>query len=208
MFSGEHLDLMRLARTALHHPYPGGKGPVLGLVARAVAGDLEGALEFARGYLDQVRLERDQAEAAALLLQRWAEGDDPTSTSRPLRIGQMAKLLGVTTDALRNWERNGLIEVPKEPSNGYRLYGSAQINRLRVLRVLRSAGYSVMAILRMLRYLDGGGQGDLRRQLDTPNLDEDALYWTDRWLSTLTEQEQRAAEVISQLEKMVSKKRG
>ena len=43
-----------------------------------------------------------------------------------------------------------------------------EINRLRVIRVLRSAGYSVMAILRMLNHLDRGGR-DLRYALDTPH---------------------------------------
>ncbi len=156
VFSSDHLDLTRLARAPLHHHYPCGKEPVLGLVARAVAGDLEGALELARGYLDQGRFERNQAEAAAHLLQGWAEGDCPTSTVRPLRIRETAKLLGITTDAPRDRECNGLIEVPKAPRNRYRLYGLAQVN----------------------------------------------------WLSPLTEQEQRAAEVISQLEQVVCKRRG
>lgn len=207
LFTEEHVDLMRLARTALHFPYPGGKGPVLGLIERAVEGDLHGALELAHAYLAQVRAERAQAEVAAELLERWARGRTVDVTARSLRIGEAAGLLGTTTDALRNWERNGLIEIPQHPRNRYRLYGPTEIDRLRVIRVLRSAGYSVMAILRMLRHLDQGGEGDLSQLLDTPRTDEDACYCTDRWLSTLAEQEQRALDVIAQLEAMIRQRR-
>ena len=210
-FSEEHLDLMRLAHRALRHPYPGGKQPVLDLVRRAVVGDLDGALECARTYLAQVIAERGHAEAAAELLSRWAQGPLRPGTrqsvaAEPLRIGEVARLLAVTADALRNWERNGLIDVPHDPGNRYRLYGSTEIDRLRVIRVLRAAGYSTMAILRMLRHLDRGEGGDLRQVLDTPRPDEDACYCTDRWLSTLAEQERRARDVIAQLAEMIGKR--
>jgi DNA-binding transcriptional MerR regulator len=123
-----------------------------------------------------------------------------------VQISEAARLLGVTIDMLRNWERNGLIAVPRDPRNGYRLYGATEIGRLRVIRTLLRAGYSMMAILRMLLHLDRGQAGDLRLVLDTPPPDEDAVYATDRWLSTLAGQEQRARDLISQLEAMISKR--
>ena len=114
--------------------------------------------------------------------------------------------MGVTTDMLRNWERNGLIEVPRNPHNRYRLYGAVEIGRLRVIRMLRRAGYSMMAILRMLLQLDQGQKGGLRQVLDTPRPDEDVYSAADRWLSTLVAQEQRAMDLIAQLEEMIHKR--
>jgi DNA-binding transcriptional MerR regulator len=70
---------------------------------------------------------------------------------------------------LRNWERNGLLTVPRDPDNGYRRYGPAEIGRLRVIRTLRHARYSPMAILRMLRQLDADRDANLRQALDTPD---------------------------------------
>jgi DNA-binding transcriptional MerR regulator len=205
LYTERHIDLMRLARTALHYPYPGGKGPVLGLVSLAGAGDLDGALALARRYLDQVKTERGRAEAAAELLERWARGDLPAANDRRLRIGAAAQFMGITVDALRNWERNGLIEVPQDPRNRYRYFGSQELNRLLVIRTLRAAGYGTNAILRMLIHLDQWGEGNLRAVLDTPPQDEDVIYWTDRWLSTLAEQGARAERVIALLEEMRSK---
>ena len=93
--------------------------------------------------------------------------------------------LGVTIDILRNWDRNGLIDVPRDPSNGYRRYGAREISRLRVIRMLSRAGYSLSAILRMLIQLDRGEKTDLRRALDTPRPDEDVYLASDRWISTV-----------------------
>lgn len=214
-FTETHLDQMRLAYTALKWPYPGGSRElVAGMVRRAAGGDLGGALEDAYTYLARIRAEQAQAEAAAEYLERWARGAVLDAVSEPLRIGQVAQRLGVTHDALRNWERNGLIRVPRDPQSGYRLYGGPELGRLRVIRTLREAGYSLMALLRMLTFFDrhGAQGGDLRRVLDTPrpdeSLDENLIYVTDRWLTTLAAQEARARTLIEQLERMLAKREG
>jgi DNA-binding transcriptional MerR regulator len=207
LFTASHLDQMRLARAALRGPWPGRniKQSALTLVRRAASGDLGGALEQAYRHLALVQAERAQAEAAAELLERWAHGTAADATAESLWIGQTAQLLDVTSDVLRNWERNGLIEVGRDPRNGYRLYGAAEIGRLRVIRMLRRAGYSMMAVLRMLLQLDRGEGTDLRQALDTPRPDEDVYSAADRWLSTLAAQEQRAVDLIARLEDMIGR---
>jgi len=152
-----------------------------------------------------VRSERAQADVAAGLLERWALGTPADVTAQPLQIGQAARLLGVSIDILRNWDRNGLIDIPRDPSNGYRRYGSQELSRLRVIRMLSRAGYSLAAILRMLIQLDRGDKTDLRRALDTPRPDEDVYQASDRWISTLIDQEQRAHTIIALIEEMIQK---
>jgi DNA-binding transcriptional MerR regulator len=203
LFNERHLDQMRLARTALQGPYPGGKALVDELVRRAVAGDLGGALERAYTYLARIRSERAQADAAVEFLERWAQGAASDDLPQVLQIGQVARLLDVTRDALRNWDRNGLIRVPRDPYNGYRRYTGVELGRLRVIRMLRQAGFTMMALLRALHALDRGQGGDLRRILDTPAPDEDVYSAADRWISALAGQEQRALEIIAQVEAMI-----
>lgn len=209
LFTNGHLDQMRLARTALSGPYPGSaiRQSAVEVVRRAASGDLGGALELAYGHLARVQAELAQAETAGRLLQRWAMGAATDATQQQLTIGAVAILLGVTRDALRNWERNGLLKVPRHPGNGYRLYSGVEIGRLRVIRMLARAGYSQMAILRMLLHLDQGFSGDLRQVLDTPRPDEDIFSAADRWLSSLAEQEQRSMQMITLLEEMIAKDR-
>ena len=206
LYTEAHLDYMRLGWTILQYPYPGGKGPVIELVRRAIGGDLGGALEGAYRYLARVRAEIAEVEAAAAFLERWAAGAAADATGRPLRIGEAAALLGLSVDVLRNWERDGLLRAPRDPVSKYRLYRAAEIGRLRVIRMLRSAGHSIMSILRLLRHLDGGEMGDLRDVLDSPPPDDDIQSLADRWLSTLRTQEGRALSAIEQLNALMAKR--
>ena len=207
-FTETHLDQMQFARTALHGGWPGRKirESALTLVRQAASGNLRGALEHAHHHLQLVQAERAQAEAAAEYLTRWVSGAAAVGTATGLRIGQAAELLDLTIDTLRSWERNSLVKAPRDSVTGYRLYGAAEIGRLRVIRMLLRSGYSTMAILRMLLQLDQGHSGDLRQALDTPRPDEDVYYAADRWLSTLSEHEQRASQMIAQLEEMTRKR--
>jgi DNA-binding transcriptional MerR regulator len=207
-FAARHIDQMRLARLVFDGPWPGRtiRRSAVVLVKQAAAGDLGGALEGAYRHLAVVQAESAQAESAVRLLERWAQGMAADATQTPLRIGKVAELLGVTRDMLRNWERNNLISVPRDLRNGYRLYCATEISRLRVIRMLRQAGYSPMAILRMLVQLDdGAGAGDLRKALDTPRSDEDIYTAADQWLTSLVAWVQRAEEIIVHLEGMIAR---
>lgn len=204
LFTPLHLEQMRLAHLALQWPYPGGYPGVTNLVRCAAEGDLGMAMELAYEYLAQVRMERTRAEAAVEYLERWARGQAMEPTKRTLSIGQAAAHLGVTADQLRNWDRSGLLDVPRDPATGHRRYGASEIGRLRVIRVLRQAGYSLMAILRMLRQFDAGRTEQLRVVLDTPGENEGVETVADRWLTTLTEQENRAQAIIRQIARMMN----
>ncbi len=204
-FTVAHLDQLRLARVVMHGGWPGKniRQAGLALVRKSASGDLGGALEMAHQLVALIQAERAQAEAAAAFLERWASGAPAEAAGRELRIGDAARLLNTTIDSLRNWERNGLIVVPRDPHNGYRLYGAPEIGRLRVIRMLMRSGYSAMAVLRMLLQFDRGQTENLRQALDTPRPDEDVLSANDRWLSTLTDVEQRAVQAIRLLEETI-----
>ncbi len=202
-FTAVHLAQMKLARIALQWPYPGGKDVVVDLVKQAAAGNLGDALELAYRFLSQVQAEQAQAETAVAFLEQWAQGQRVDTTGRPLPIGRAAAKLAVSADMLRNWERNGLLTVPRHPQNGYRLYGAPEIGRIRVIRMLRQAGYSTMAILRMMRQFDAGDTKNLRQALDTPDPEEDIYYVSDNWLTTLAKAEQRAQAIIRQINTMI-----
>jgi DNA-binding transcriptional MerR regulator len=174
------------------------------VVKHAATGDLGGALEMAYSHLALVKAEKAQAEAAAELLERWSQGRAIDATSGPIQIGEAAELLDVSRDMLRNWENNGLIRVPRA-SNGYRQYGAIEIGRLRVIRMLVRAGYSMMAILRLLRHLDAGVGEDVRQVLDTPDEHEDVLTAADQWFSNLEYQLEKCKSMIAQLERMIRK---
>jgi DNA-binding transcriptional MerR regulator len=197
-----HLEQMRLAHLALKWPYSGSHQIIIDLVRSAAEGNMGMTYKLAHTYLANVRKERAQAEAAVEVLERWAQGLVLDATEQPMNIGQAAEYLDVTADQLRNWDRSGLLDVPRDPETGYRVYGYTELGRLRVIRMLRQSGYSLMAILRMLRQFDQGCTEGLRSALDTPGENEALVTVADRWLTTLSEQEQRAEAIIRQLGRM------
>ena len=72
-------------------------------------------------------------------------------------------------------------------------------------------------LLYLDRELDRVQDGDLRQVLDTPRVgdrmgpeqqaegEDDVYYAADRWLSTLAAFEERAGDVIDQLERMINR---
>lgn len=203
-YTAMHLEQARLAHLTLRWPYPGDKAPLITLVKSAAKGDLGMAMELAYQYLARVRMEKTSAEAAVEFLERWAAGHLMDSSRQKLHIRQAAHHLNVSVDRLRNWERNGLISVPRDPANQYRLYGTAEFGRLRVIRTLVQSGYSLMAILTMLLQFDAGRTDNLRDALNIPE-QEDAYIQViaDRWLASLLELEGRAQAIIRQIGRMI-----
>ncbi len=122
----------------------------------------------------------------------------------PSGLDRLLNCIDLTIDTLRSWERDGLIKVPRDPNNNYCLYGPEEIGRLRVIRVLVNAGYSHMAVLRLMIQLDAGAQVDLRKALDTPRPDEEILHITDRWLSALANELARCDQIETQIHRLTA----
>ena len=72
------------------------------------------------------------------------DADEPA-----LRIGEVARLVGVSPSTLRAWEREGLVS-PARGEGGHRLYGEREVARLRHVRTLTERGYGHRALRRML----------------------------------------------------------
>jgi DNA-binding transcriptional MerR regulator len=208
LFTQTHLDCLRLARMIYSSEYPGRalRASSNEIIQYAVADDWQGALEKAHEHLALVKAELKHADMAASLLEHWAQNRVEETDEESLAIREASELLGVSHDVIRNWERNGLIVVPRNSYNSYRLFGKKEIERLRVIRMLSRAGYSHMAMLRMFLELDGGNTRNLKQALDTPREGEDIFTAADHWLSTLREQEKLAKHVIRVISETIERK--
>ena len=71
------------------------------------------------------------------------------SPARSYRIGDVARFVGVSTHALRAWERRyGTVEPHRTPG-GSRLYDAQQIERLKTLKQLTDFGHSIGEVARL-----------------------------------------------------------
>jgi len=62
------------------------------------------------------------------------------------RIGTLARLTGVTTHAIRIWERRYKALSPSRTPGGARLYTDADVQRLRLVKQLLERGYTISAV--------------------------------------------------------------
>ncbi|MBI3952193.1 MAG: heavy metal-responsive transcriptional regulator [Acidobacteria bacterium] len=68
-----------------------------------------------------------------------------------LKIGEVAARSGVSIDALRYYERLGLLPKPARTSSGYRLYEARMVDRLAFIKRAQSFGFTLDEIKQMLQ---------------------------------------------------------
>lgn len=204
LFTQVHLEQVALVRFALKCTVFGReiKHLAYDVIYDSAAALFDEALKKARQLAGLIDRERSQAEAAEAFLEHWGGGLKFSGDNSGIGISEAAKLLDVTIDMLRDWERNGLIAIPRSPENGYRVYGPDELNMLRVIRILRRSRYSNMSILRVIQHIRSGSVEGIRDIIDTPAFDEERGYlcFTDSLLSTLSNASQAAMEIIACLE--------
>lgn len=208
MYGKIHLEHVRLVRTALNSTWLGGviRKKALSVVLLSAAGSYEEASRVAQEHLTLVSQEREKAEIAAGLLEAWASDNDSlTGSAGPaFKSSETAERLDITYDMLRSWERNGLITVPRDQENGYRIFGGKEIRRLYVIRALRKARFSLMSIHNMLRHYDRGIREGLAGILDElPPDEEDIVFNTNQWLSKIRSIEEQACKLIERLDLII-----
>lgn len=113
-----------------------------------------------------------------------------TTATKPLRIGEVAELTGVTTRTIRYYEEIGLLpEAPTRPSGQHRLYTQAEVERLReVMRLKQLLGVSLEELKTLLAVEEA--RAEVRAQLRREDVDparrrellDEALGHIDRQL--------------------------
>jgi DNA-binding transcriptional MerR regulator len=151
VFTEEHAAALTATRAlAAGH----GWQPTRVIMNAVHAGDLAAAL--AAVDESHAALDRERAEIADVLaaFETLANQDVETTTRAMLRIGEVARVVGVRTSALRVWERGGLLRPARQRSTGYRVYDQTELRNARVVALLRSGAYpmpTVKAVLDELR---------------------------------------------------------
>jgi DNA-binding transcriptional MerR regulator len=78
------------------------------------------------------------------------------SPAATMRIGELARLTGVSARSLRYYEQQGLLHSTRS-DGGQRYYTAAEIARVEIIRRLFDAGLGSKVIARLLPCVDSGG---------------------------------------------------
>ncbi len=169
----------------------------------SATGDFDTAITITKEYLKQIKQERQNAEEAIEIV-KYILSSEVRESSTQLKRKDVSELLDISMDTLRNWEMNGLLTV-KRKDNGYRVYTDEDIQRLKIIRSLRCANYSLQAILRLLQQLSKNPNTNIRIVLNTPKQTDDIISVCDRLIISLLAAEKNANALSSMLHDMKEK---
>ncbi|AEB11300.1 heavy metal-responsive transcriptional regulator [Marinithermus hydrothermalis] len=75
---------------------------------------------------------------------------------REPRIGEVARALGLSPKAIRYYEAIGLLPPPRRTPAGYRVYGEADLERLRFVQKAKASGLTLSEIREVLTLWEAG----------------------------------------------------
>jgi len=78
-----------------------------------------------------------------MLINKHTRGTHTRGSSNLLRIGELAKWLGVTTKTLRFYEKVGLLDHPIRSDSDYRFYNECHVNQAFIIVSLRRLGLTI-----------------------------------------------------------------
>jgi MerR family mercuric resistance operon transcriptional regulator len=73
-----------------------------------------------------------------------------------MRIGELAKKVGITTQAIRYYERIGLFENPARNPSGYRIYEDHAVDFLQFVKKAQSLGFNLQEIKTIWKIVSSG----------------------------------------------------
>ena len=205
VFTDLHIEQFRLARLAFQVEVlqNGLRKKIVQMIKVSAAGDYDKALELTEGYRMQLRQEIANAEEAIDIVKRILDGRQEENV-HTMKRKEVSEYLNISMDTLRNWEMNGLLTVRRR-QNGYRVYTDDDIRRLKIIRSLRCANYSLEAILTMLGQVSKYPGIDIKRALDTPKEDTEIIAVCDKLVTSLTKAESNTEKMLDKLKEMKSK---
>ncbi|MCJ0762829.1 MerR family transcriptional regulator [Variovorax terrae] len=84
-----------------------------------------------------------------------------------MKIGELASKTGMTASAIRFYEQSGLLPAAERGGNGYRSYGNAAVERLRLIQIAQAMGFSLDALRSVFASTEGFSKDELLGRLGT-----------------------------------------
>ena len=83
-----------------------------------------------------------------------------------MKIAEMSKQYGISSDTLRYYERIGLISPVNRNASGVRDYNDADVRRVEFIKCMRSAGLSIEVLIEYVRLVQQGDDTiDIRKEI-------------------------------------------
>ncbi|GAB2640913.1 MerR family transcriptional regulator [Prescottella soli] len=137
-----------------------GHGPAREIMVAFNMGETTRALEALDRAHAQLLVDRDAVRMLDDTLGHVHQDPPPSIRYCSLSAGELARRLGVTTTALRGWERAGVLS-PMRDKSGHRRYGRQDVHDAELAHLLRRANYrldQIAAVIRETRAAGGSAE--------------------------------------------------
>ena len=84
-------------------------------------------------------------------------GSEDSDTAGQMKIGEVSKRSGVGVEALRFYEKSGLLDRPGRTYGGYRTYGSEVLERIAFIKQAQVLGFTLDEIRQLIEEKQKGG---------------------------------------------------
>lgn len=162
IFTDLHIKQFQLVRTAFQIEVlqNGLRKSVIKIVKLSANKQYDKAIKLTHLYIQALRDEIENANKAVEIAKELMQGYSQINTVF-LKRKEVSDALGITMDTLRNWEMNGLLHI-KRKENGYRIYSNEDMKKLKIIKSLRCANYSLSSILRMMNALKQNSETNIK----------------------------------------------
>lgn len=84
------------------------------------------------------------------------QDEETISTGKQLKIGEVSRLTGIGIEALRFYEKSGLLDRPGRTYSGYRLYDEGVLDRLAFIKQAQVLGFTLDEIKQLIAHKRAG----------------------------------------------------
>ena len=107
-----------------------------------------------------------------------------------MNISEVAKLVGLSSKQIRDYEKSGLLKPVQRSLSGYRHYEEKDLERLRFIRHSRDVGFSLQQIHQLLQLQDNPNRSS-----------REVKALTTQHIKTLNEQIHHLQQMVEELER-------
>lgn len=198
VFTEKHIDEMTLARLTCPGPYAISSKPLYDMMNVYIKGDYELSMTYAKMYQELLMQEQLKSKESLRALEKWNEGQWGSNEIIATGRKAFAKMLRVSVETLRTWERNDLYS-PTINQKRYKKYSEFDFEKVKIIRFLRKAGFSIDSLYQMFHTQEGQNKPSYFLEVLYKNTETE--HKASAWMDFLEEDIQRIRKIISYLEK-------
>ena len=201
-YSNIHLQQMYIARLAFKQEFIQNNLRKMATKIVRLSGQekFTESIEAANVYLKFLKSELDYTRKAVQIANKILH--EKAVSTKVFTHKEVANHLQLTEETLRNWERNGLYSVKRNTQNR-RQYGMEDIQKLLVIRTLRSAHFSISSIHHLFEEIETVEQEiDIHTLLNSPKFKNEFYHVTDELELNIKKAMKDVLSIIAILEKL------